>query len=90
MAIPSLSHQTDSLERLNRPFGLAKGRPLSVRIASGRLRLRNRRSKANAVEGMLRDGKTPPLRRPAPGRGTDDPAKGRFAKSERRGEVRCD
>ena len=33
MAMPSLSHQTESLERLNRPLGLAKGTPLSERIA---------------------------------------------------------
>ena len=33
MAMPSLSHQTASLERLKRPLGLAKGTPLSDRIA---------------------------------------------------------
>jgi hypothetical protein len=36
MAMPSLSHQTDSLERLKRALGLAKGTPLSVLIAPGR------------------------------------------------------
>jgi hypothetical protein len=35
MAMPSLSHQTDSLERLKREFGPAKGTPLSVRMAVG-------------------------------------------------------
>src|ERR1700685_1296061 len=29
IAMPSLSHQTASLERLKRPFGLANGTPLS-------------------------------------------------------------
>src|SRR6187200_439893 len=38
MAMPSLSHQTESLERLNRALGLAKGTPLSERIACGRPR----------------------------------------------------
>jgi hypothetical protein len=38
--MPSLSHQTESLERLNSAFGLAKGTPLSERIASGKLRSR--------------------------------------------------
>jgi predicted ATPase len=36
IAMPSLSHQTESLERLKREFGLAKGTPLSVRMARGR------------------------------------------------------
>ena len=36
MAMPSLSHQTDSLERLKSALGLAKGTPLSVLIALGR------------------------------------------------------
>ena len=35
MSMPSLSHQTDSLERLNKPLGLAKGTPLSDRMAAG-------------------------------------------------------
>lgn len=38
MATPSRNHQTESFERLNRPFGLAKGTPLSERIAEGRPR----------------------------------------------------
>src|SRR5258707_12897961 len=46
MAMPSLSHQTESFERLNRALGLAKGTPLSERIASGKPRSRNSRSKA--------------------------------------------
>ena len=33
--MPSLSHQTESFERLNRELGLAKGTPLSVRMARG-------------------------------------------------------
>src|SRR3984893_7213176 len=33
ISMPSLSHQTESLERLKREFGLAKGTPLSVRMA---------------------------------------------------------
>src|SRR6266581_1864095 len=46
MAMPSRSHQTESFERLNRAFGLAKGTPLSERMASGKPRSRNSRSKA--------------------------------------------
>jgi len=46
MAMPSLSHQTESFERLNRALGLAKGTPLSERMASGKPRSRNSRSKA--------------------------------------------
>jgi hypothetical protein len=46
IAMPSLSHHTDSLERLNKALGLAKGTPLSERMASGRPRSRNSRSKA--------------------------------------------
>src|SRR5579863_3231921 len=46
MATPSLSHQTESLERLNRPFGLAKGTPLSERIAEGKPRSLKSCSKA--------------------------------------------
>src|ERR1700746_1053204 len=45
MAMPSLSHQTESLERLKREFGLAKGTPLSVRIALGRAELLENRLK---------------------------------------------
>jgi hypothetical protein len=42
MSMPSRSHQTESLERL----GLAKGTPLSERIAPGRPRSRKSCSKA--------------------------------------------
>ena len=45
-ADPRRSHQTDSRERLNNPFGEAKGTPLSERIASGKPRSLNNRSKA--------------------------------------------
>jgi hypothetical protein len=44
--MPSLSHQTASFERLNKALGLAKGTPLSERMASGSPRSRNSRSKA--------------------------------------------
>ena len=46
MAMPSRSHQTESLERLKRPLGLAKGTPLSERMAAGRPRSRKSCSKA--------------------------------------------
>ena len=46
MAMPRRSHQTESLERLNRALGLAKGTPLSERMAWGRPRSWNSRSKA--------------------------------------------
>jgi hypothetical protein len=46
MAMPSLSHQTESFERLNKALGLAKGTPLSERMASGKPCSRNSRSKA--------------------------------------------
>src|SRR5215469_9286951 len=46
MAMPRRSHQTESLERLNRAFGLANGTPLSERIACGRPRSRKSCSKA--------------------------------------------
>jgi hypothetical protein len=46
IAMPSRSHQTDSFERLNKALGLAKGTPLSERMASGKPRSRNNRSKA--------------------------------------------
>jgi hypothetical protein len=46
MAMPSLSHQTANLERLKRALGLAKGTPLSERMASGRPRSRKSCSKA--------------------------------------------
>ena len=39
MAMPRRSHQTESLERLNRALGLAKGTPLSERMASGQAAL---------------------------------------------------
>src|SRR5262249_29495618 len=45
MPIPSLSHQTDSFDRLKSAFGEAKGTPLSVRMALGRPFSRNTRSK---------------------------------------------
>ena len=41
IAMPSLSHQTESLERLNKALGLAKGTPLSDRMADGRPRSAN-------------------------------------------------
>ena len=47
MAMPRRNHQTDSLERLNRALGLAKGTPLSERMAAGRPR--SRKSCAKAV-----------------------------------------
>ena len=40
IAMPSRSHQTESFERLNRALGLAKGTPLSERMASGKPRSR--------------------------------------------------
>src|SRR5204863_3182614 len=46
MAMPSLSHHTESFEILNRALGLAKGTPLSERMASGSPCSRNSRSKA--------------------------------------------
>ena len=46
IAMPSRSHQTESLQRLNRALGLAKGTPLSERMASGSPRSANSRSKA--------------------------------------------
>jgi len=36
IAMPSLSHQTDSFDSPKRALGLAKGTPLSVRMASGK------------------------------------------------------
>ena len=36
ISMPSRSHQTESLERLNKALGLAKGTPLSVRMAVGK------------------------------------------------------
>ena len=36
ICMPSLSHQTESFERLNSALGEAKGTPLSVLIACGR------------------------------------------------------
>ena len=46
IAMPKRSHQTESLERLNKALGLAKGTPLSERMACGRPRSWNSRSKA--------------------------------------------
>ena len=46
MAMPRRSHQTESFERLNRALGLAKGTPLSERMALGSPRSVNSRSKA--------------------------------------------
>jgi hypothetical protein len=46
IAMPSRSHHTDGFERLNKAFGLAKGTPLSERMANGMPRSRNNRSKA--------------------------------------------
>ena len=46
MAMPSRNHQRDSLERLNNPFELANGTPLSEHMAAGRPRSRNRCSNA--------------------------------------------
>ena len=46
MLMPSRSHQTDSRDKLNRPFGEAKGTPLSKRIACGSPRSWNKRSNA--------------------------------------------
>ena len=45
--MPSLSHHTESFERLNKALGLANGTPLSERMASGRPR--SRKSRSNAV-----------------------------------------
>lgn len=47
--MPSLNHQTESLERLNSPFGLANGTPLSDRIACGKPGSKNSCSKAVRV-----------------------------------------
>jgi 3-(3-hydroxy-phenyl)propionate hydroxylase len=57
IAMPSRSHQTESFERLNKALGLAKGTPLSERMASGRPRSRNSLSKA-VIAGSSRVGKT--------------------------------
>ena len=46
MAMPSRSHQTASLDRLKRALGLAKGTPLSERMACGSPRSAKSRSKA--------------------------------------------
>src|SRR5437763_903280 len=54
IAMPRRSHQTESLERLNKALGLAKGTPLSERMASGKPRSRNSRSKAvQAVSSLV-------------------------------------
>jgi len=39
IAMPRRSHQTASLESLNKAFGLAKGTPLPERMASGKTSL---------------------------------------------------
>src|ERR1700716_2303585 len=57
IAMPRRSHQTESLEGLNKPLGLAKGTPLSERIASGRPRSRNSRSKAVQARSSRVDSK---------------------------------
>lgn len=44
--------QTESLEKLKRPFGLAKGTPLSERMAKGRPRARNSSSKAGMARSL--------------------------------------
>lgn len=36
ISMPSLSHRTESFDRLNKALGEAKGTPLSVLIAAGR------------------------------------------------------
>src|ERR1700676_2678933 len=46
MVMPRRNHQTESLERLNRELGEAKGTPLSERILVGRPRSLNKRAKA--------------------------------------------
>lgn len=46
MARPSLSHHTESFERLNNALGLANGTPLSELVANGMPRSPNSRSKA--------------------------------------------
>jgi hypothetical protein len=38
IAMPNLSHHTESFERLNKALGLAKGKPLSERMANGKPR----------------------------------------------------
>ena len=57
IAMPSLSHHTDSLDKPNRALPEAKGAPLSVRMAAGRpnsLKTRSNRAKAKSerVEAM--------------------------------------
>jgi hypothetical protein len=50
MLIPSLNHHTESLLKPKKALELAKGIPLSVRIASGKpksLKARSKRLKAN-------------------------------------------
>src|SRR5512132_4105627 len=46
ISIPRRSHQTESLERPNKALGLAKGTPLSERMASGKPRSKKSLSKA--------------------------------------------
>jgi len=54
IVMPSRNHQTERRERLNNPFGDAKGTPLSERIACGKpfsfeKALKGRKSKLFAV-----------------------------------------
>jgi hypothetical protein len=62
MATPSLSHHTESLDRLNRPFGLAKGTPLSERMAKGRPRSRKSCSKAVTARSSRVDSRASHIR----------------------------
>ncbi len=55
ISTPRRSRQTESFERPKRPMGLAKGTPLSERMASGRPRSRNSRSKAVTARSSLGD-----------------------------------
>jgi len=55
ISTPRRSHQTESLERPKRPLGLAKGTPLSERMAPGGPRSRKSRSKAVMAGSSLVD-----------------------------------
>src|SRR5215472_7994577 len=63
MSMPRRNHQTESSERLKRAFGLAKGTPLSERMASGRPRSRKRRSKAVMARSSRVDWRASPSSR---------------------------